>query len=413
MNAKKAFEWLLDKSRDIAYLQSMKALLIWDQHTFAPPKGLHHRADQIAAITRLIHSRITDPKRGDMLREVEGTDLVKDASSVEAVNVREWRRSFDRATKIPESLAGEISRASSEGETVWEIARPLNDWNSLRPHLERLVNLKREEASLLGFGKEPYNALLDDFEPGETAANIELVFSKLREPLVELLKKIMCSSTRPDTSVVHRHFPRSGQQAFEKYALKQIGFDFKAGRVNTSAHPFSAFIGPGDVRITTRYDESSFTMAFFSSLHEAGHAFYELGLPQEHWGTPMGQAISHGIHESQSRIWEKLVGTSLGFWKYFYHETRRQFSALREVSLDVFHSAVNDVNPSLIRTEADEITYNLHVMLRFELELALIRQDLSVVDLPEAWNKKMKSYLGLTPPDYSSGVMQDIHWSGG
>ena len=255
--------------------------------------------------------------------------------------------------------------------------------------------------------------MLDDYEPGETAAALAPLLTLVRDALVRLLDAIQGSSRRPDRGILHRHFPQADQERFARLAAAKIGYDLDAGRLDPTAHPFSSGIGPGDVRITTRYDENCFSMAFFSVLHETGHALYDQGLPAEHWGAPRGEAVSLGIHESQSRMWENLVGRSLGFWRFFYPQAQKAFPALAGVGLEAFHFAINEVKPDLIRTEADEITYNLHILLRFELERALVRGDLQVADLPGAWNEKMAAYLGMTPPNQAQGVMQDVHWSAG
>lgn len=413
MKSQEAYEWLVDHSRKIAYLDSMQSLLGWDQRTHIPPKGHAHRAAQLASLAGLLHSMMTDPRMGEMLALIESSDLLQDGLSAEAVNAREWRRAFDRSTKIPRRLAVELARAAAEGETAWEAAKPRNDWEGFKPYLERIVALKREEAGILANGPELYDGLLDDFEPGEKARSLEPIFARLRQALVEILEKIAGSSRRPDLSALNGHFPLAAQEAFAREVIASLGYDFDSGRMDPSAHPFTVGIGPGDVRITTRYDEKNFTMALFGAVHEAGHALYDQGLPSEHWGTPLGRSISLGIHESQSRTWENLVCRSLGFWTYCYPKARKFFPALESVSLESFYFAINDVSRSLIRTEADEVTYNLHVLLRFELELSLIRGDLDVGGLADAWNEKMKIYLGVVPPDYASGVMQDIHWSGG
>jgi carboxypeptidase Taq len=413
MNHQAAYQWLAGHSRETALLRSVSRLLSWDQRTYIPPKGHAHRADQLAFLARLIHERETDPRVGEHLSQVEGSDLIADAGSPEAVNVREWRRTFDRATRIPPELAVALAQASAEGETAWERARPKNDWPAFLPYLERLVDLSREEAEALGYTTEPYDALLDGFEVGETAAGLESLFISLRESLVGLLDAIRGSSRTPDVSVLHRHYPQALQQQFSREAVLKIGYDFEAGRLDPTAHPFSTGIGPGDIRITTRYDENFFSMAFFGTLHETGHALYNQGLPPEFWGTPRGQSVSLGIHESQSRLWENLVGRSRGFWEFFFPRARSVFPALEDVSLETFHFAINEVAPSLIRVEADEVTYNLHIIFRFELERSLMNRGLEARDLPEAWNAKIREYLDLTPPDDRDGVMQDVHWSAG
>jgi carboxypeptidase Taq len=327
--------------------------------------------------------------------------------------MREWRRTFERATRIPPDLAEALAKAAAEGETAWEKARPQNDWPGFLPFLERLVDLSRQEAEALGYTTEPYDALLDGYEVGETAAGLESLFRHLRESLVALVDAIRGSSRTPEVGVLHRHYPRALQEQFSREAVVKIGYDFEAGRLDPTAHPFSTGLGPGDVRITTRYDENFFSTAFFGTLHETGHALYNQGLPPEHWGTPRGQSISLGIHESQSRMWENLVGRSMGFWEHFFPQAQALFPALQDVSLETFHFAINQVAPSLIRVEADEVTYNLHIIFRFELERSLINGGLQARDLPEAWSAKIQEYLGLTPPDDRDGVMQDVHWSGG
>ena len=413
MAAQDAYNWLADHSRETARLRSIKSLLSWDQRTQIPPKGHAHRHAQLALMAGLIHERLTDPGVGERLAAVEGSWLVQDPEEATAVNVREWRREYDRAVKIPPELAVALAQTAAEGETAWERTRPVSDWQALKPYLQRLVALKREEAEALGYAREPYDALLDGYEPGETAAGLTPIFSQLREALGRLLAGIQGSRRRPDPAIRGGLFPRAGQERLARMVIERLGYDFAAGRLDVTAHPFAAGIGPGDVRIATRYDEHDFAMAFFSTLHEAGHALYQQGLPPDHWGVPRGKAISMGIHESQSRLWENLVGRSLGFWKYFYPPVREIFPVLAGVGLETFYFAVNEVRPDLIRTEADEVTYNLHILLRFELERALMRGDLQVEDLPGAWNERMVEYLGLVPPDYGRGVMQDIHWSGG
>jgi carboxypeptidase Taq len=408
-----AYEWLHQDSRETAVFDSIRSLLVWDQRTVIPSKGHAHRAEQSAVLTRLLHSRRTNPVIAEKLDLVEGSELGRDPLSPEAVNIREWRRAHDKAVRIPERLAVELARAASEGQTCWQQARPRNDWESFRPCLERIVALKREEAEHLGYVQEPYDALLDRYEPDETAAGLGSILSALRKDLVELLERITGSDRKPDASILRSRFPADRQEAFARRVLERIGYDFGAGRLDPTAHPFTVGIGPGDVRITARYNESFFGQGLFGAVHEAGHAFYDAGLPAEHWGTPLGDSVSLGIHESQSRMWENMVSRSLGFWEFFYAEARKQFDSLAGIPMEAFHFAINEVQTSLIRTEADEVTYNLHVLLRFEIERDLMRNAVKVSDLPEIWNEKMRATLGLTPPDPSSGVMQDVHWSSG
>lgn len=408
-----AYARLCDLSRRISYLASAKALLHWDQRTQIPPKGHPHRIGQITALAKMLHKMMTDPVLGELISMVEDSDLASEKDSVEAVNIREWRRNYDRTLKIPEQLAVQLAHSAAQGQAVWEKARPENDWLAFRPYLERIIALKREEAEALGYEQEPYDALLDKYEQGETASNLEPIFSQLIDSLVALLSRIRNSPRKVDSALNNRVFPIGDQKPFVYEVAKRIGYDVEAGRLDVSAHPFTIGIGPGDVRITTRYHENSFTESFFGVIHEAGHAMYHQGLPDEHWGTPFCQPASLGINESQSRMWENLVARSMGFWRSFYPMAQARFASLADISLEEFYRSINQVVPSLIRTEADEVTYNIHVLLRFELEVMLTRGELEVEDLPEAWNAKMNKYIGLTPPDYSSGVMQDVHWSSG
>jgi carboxypeptidase Taq len=367
----------------------------------------------LAALVAIRHQRITDPKIGELLGVVEGSDLVGDPLSVEAVNIRHWRRHYDRVSRIPERLAVEIARATAEGQSVWEKARPANDWELFRPFLERIVDLKREEAEALGYEKEPYDALLDNYEEGETAGRLEPIFKRLVEALKGLLESIEGSPRRPGSTLSRVRFPVADQETFALHVTTRLGYELEAGRLDVSAHPFTSGIGPGDVRITTRYSEDYLAEGLLAAIHEAGHAMYYQGLPLEHWGELFCRPASLGINESQSRMWENIVARSETFWKHFYVDAKNRFPCLADVPLEDFVFSINEVRPSLIRTEADEVTYNLHVLLRFQLETALMRKDLQVNDLPTAWNEKMQQYLGVMPPDYANGVMQDVHWSSG
>ncbi len=387
-----------------------------------PRKGHEHRARQMAALARLLHQRATDPRIGEWLAAVEGSPLVQDPLSDAAVNVREWRQAYERARAIPERLMVELAQAQSEGESYWEEARPKDDWRGFLPYLKRIFALTKEKAEILfslpvAPGDPPYgelyDALLDGYEPGMRAAELVPLFAELKEGLQGLLDRILGSGRRPDTAFLHRSYPKEAQRAFALELLQACGYDLEGGRLDPTAHPFEISIGPGDVRITTRYFEDFFNAGIFGTLHEMGHALYEQGLPKEHWGTPRGEAVSLGVHESQSRTWENLVGRSLGFWERFFPRAKELFPSLQDVALEDFHRAVNAVEPSLIRVEADEVTYNLHILVRLELELALFRGELALEDLPGAWAEKYRAYLGVAPKDYKDGVMQDVHWSGG
>lgn len=407
-----AYPELARELREIALLGSVGSLLDWDERTQLPPKGGEHRAAQASLIARLVHERFTAPKVGDLLRAA--ADVNATADSDVAVTVRETKRSYERATKIPASLVEEQTRVAVLAQQAWGDARAKSDYASFAPWLDKTLKLKRDEANCVGYGKDMYDALLDQFEPGETTANLRTTFEQLREPLVELIRLIADSGRKAPLEILEREYPASAQNQMAREAAAKIGFDFDAGRLDQSLHPFCTGLGPGDTRMTTRYDIRFFGDAFFGVLHETGHCLYEQGLPAAHFGLPMGEACSLGIHESQSRLWENFVGRSESFWKYFLPKTRAYFpQSLKGVDDHDWYFAVNDIRPSLIRTEADEATYNLHVLLRFELEQALLGNELSVKDLPAAWSEKMTRYLGLTPPDDARGCLQDIHWSSG
>jgi len=413
MPPKEAYDWLKAHHVETVVLESMGAVLHWDQSTMIPKAGHAHRSEQFAALAGLTHQRRSDPRVGEALAACEGFVAEQDPSDVQAANVREWKRTYERASKIPADLAVALARAASLGETTWQRTRPDNDWETFRPHLDELIRLRREEAEAVGYANEPYDALLDEYENGETAANLEPLFATLREAMVTLLDRIQGSSRRPDPGILDSDYPVAAQRAFCAMVSQSLGFDMQAGRIDDSAHPFSTRIGPGDTRITTRYNPRDLTEALFGVIHESGHAMYSQGIPAEHYGTPSGASVSLGVHESQSRLWENLVGRSAGFWRHFYPAAQDAFPCLEAVREADFLFAVNEVKPGLIRVDADEVTYNLHILLRFELELALMRGDLTTADLPAAWNEKMIEFLGVTPPDYASGVMQDVHWSAG
>lgn len=410
MPPKEAYDWLHAFSAQTATMESMAALLHWDQSTMMPPGGHAHRSDQLALLAGLAHERRTNPRIGEALASCDGHWDAEDPAGIEAANIREWRRAYERTIKIPQDLAVALARAASDGEAAWKKARRDNDFAAFLPYLEENLLLRREEAEAVGYKGEAYDALLDVYEPGMTVAELEPLFAGLRVELVDLLERIMASGRAPDRSLLDADYPAKAQQEFCLMVAKAIGYDLGAGRIDATAHPFSTRIGPGDVRITTRYDERNLASALFGVVHEAGHAMYSQGLPHEHFGTPSGMSVSLGIHESQSRLWENLVARSLGFWKHFQPLASEHFPCLRGKDAEALYFAFNDVQPGLIRVDADEVTYNLHVMLRFELELALLRGDLAARDLPAAWNDKMHDFLGIVPPTDADGVLQDVHW---
>lgn len=405
-----SYDTFLSLSREAGILGSVEALLDWDSETVMPPGGLATRAEQIAYIAGLAHERRTNPRIGELLAKLEGETL----DPIAQTNVRETRRGYDRATKIPADLIRRIAKASTLAKDAWGKARGESKFDGFAPYLEELLESKRRVADLVGYAGERYDALLDEYEPGMTAAEVEKVFTDLRGPLSAFVKQIAQSKRKPDVSILHRHFPKAAQESICRELAAAIGFDFARGRLDVSKHPFCSGTGPGDVRLTTRYYEDFFSPSVFGVMHEAGHGLYEQGLPTEHLFTPAGNAVSLGIHESQSRMWENFVGRSREFWEGQYTRAQAAFpESLGSVSLDAFYGAINFVEPSLIRVEADEVTYNLHIILRFEMERELIAGRMQVRDVPEAWNAKMRELLGITPTNNAEGCLQDIHWSMG
>jgi carboxypeptidase Taq len=394
-------------------LDSCGAVLGWDERTYMPRKGSAHRGEQMALLAKLAHEMLTSPRIGEWLAEASSASQAE-GESPELANLREIRRGYERACKLPADLVEELARTTTQAQQVWDLARRDDDFPAFEPWLKKIIQLKRREAAAIGYSHTPYDALLEEYEPGATTAEIETVFGDLRRDLVALLERILGSGKRPNAAILKRDFPVDRQVIFGQAAAAAIGFDFSAGRLDVTSHPFCSTAGPGDVRLTTRYNPRHFSDGFFSILHEAGHGIYEQGLPAEHFGTPCGTAASMGIHESQSRLWENQVGRSRVFWEHFFPRARQTFvGALDDVKLDDFVFAINDVQPSFIRVEADEATYNLHIILRFELEQALIRGDLEAGDVPDAWNEKFHAYFGLRPPSQREGCLQDIHWSFG
>ena len=415
MTPEQAYQDLLKRSREIALINSTNAVLGWDQEVNMPPRGAQWRAEQSAYLSGLAHIKMTTPEIGDLLSLLEESDAISDPLGDVAVNVREWRRSYDLATKLPTDFVERFSRTASLAQNVWAEARAKADFSLYAPKLGELIELTKQKAEYLGYEDKPYDALLDEFEPGEKTANVQRLFSGLREELVPFLQAIMAAPRQPDFSIVEdRNYPVERQRILGEMASAAYGLDYASARLDISTHPFSTNFGPGDQRITTRFDPKNFGDSFFSILHETGHALYEQNLPAAFFGLPRGEAISLGIHESQSRTWENLVGRSKAFWRHFYPLARQMFpQTLADVSLEDFHFAVNAVKPGFIRVDADEVTYNLHIMLRFEIEQAIINEGLPVAEIPARWNALFKEYLGLDVPDDSKGVLQDIHWSFG
>ncbi|MCP4855036.1 MAG: carboxypeptidase M32 [Fuerstiella sp.] len=410
------YQELLARVSKAALLESCGAVLSWDRETYMPVGGNEHRASQLSLLAGVGHQWSTDPHIGELLDQLADSELADAPDADSTVNIREIRRTYNRSRKLPQRLVEELSRVTALAQHHWAESRGTGDFDSFAPWLSQIIDLKKEEAAAVQFsdGGEPYDALLDEYEPGASSAEVAGVFDALRQELVPLLDAIRGAERQPDASLLSRTYPKAQQAKLGRRAAEAIGFDFQKGRLDVTTHPFCSGFGPGDCRLTTRYDESFFPSAFFGTLHESGHGMYEQGLPVDAFGTPMGSSVSLGIHESQSRLWENLVGRSRSFWKHFYPPAQQAFpDALGETSLDDFHFAINAVSPSFIRVEADEVTYNLHIMLRFDLERDLISGDLKPVDVPEAWNARFTSDFGITPSNHSEGCLQDVHWSAG
>lgn len=406
------YRQVCDLAREAKLLETIEALLDWDERTQLPTAGGEYRADQIAYLAGVVHQKRTAPQIGEWLEVLGSSGLSDDPYSDSGSTIRLLKRDYDKKTRLPQALVEELARISVLGQQKWVEARRDDNFSHFQPLLEKILDLKREEAAALGFEDTPYDPLLDDYEPGESTANVARVLSGLRDALVPLVQAISESAKQPDVSILKREYPIDAQESFGCQAAAALGFDFEAGRLDASVHPFCTGLGPGDVRLTTRYNLNNFGDAFYSILHEAGHGIYDQGLPREHYGLPIGDDVSMGIHESQSRMWENQVGRSLPFWEQMFPQAQQVFpAALGDVQLAEFFAAINEVRPSLIRVDADEVTYNLHILIRFELEIALIEDNLKVVDLPGAWNEKYQHYLGIEPPDDTQGVLQDIHWS--
>ncbi|MEO1235676.1 MAG: carboxypeptidase M32 [Planctomycetota bacterium] len=412
------YDRLLTHQRETALLSSTASLLSWDQETMMPPAGLAHRADQLAQLAAMTHARATDPRVGDWLDAcAHDASLTADPAAAAAVNLRVWRHDYDRATRLPADLVVELTQTASRAKAEWAEARKADDFARFAPWLEKIIALSRRQAECYGWdgkGGEAWDALADGYEPGMTAAGVAAVFTPLRERLVALIDRLMGSPTAPDDRFAKLVLPIGRQEAFVREISRAVGFDYDRGRLDVSTHPFCSGTHHSDIRLTTRFHDDNLPDALGSTLHETGHGLYEQGLPPEHLGTPRGDSAGLSIHESQSRLWENQVGRSQPFWRWAFPKLTQHFGdAVAGFTAADAYAAANRVQPSLIRVEADEATYNLHIMVRFELERALINGDLAAADLPAAWNEKYRDYLGVDVPDNRQGCLQDIHWSMG
>lgn len=398
----------------VADLRHAAAVLNWDQEVNMPEEGVGPRSEQLATLSSMAHEIFTSEETGNLLQAAEAEVADMDFDTDEASHARVTRRLFDQETKIPTELVVRESKATSKAFVAWRRARAADDFSMFEPHLQEIVEIQIEKADHLGYDEHPYDALLDQFEPDMTTAKVGALFGELKGGLVPLVKEIAAKPEVDDSFFHEGRYEQQKQWDFTLLLLRDIGYDFKRGRQDKAPHPFTTEFGNSDVRVTTRLYENRPQSAIFGSVHEGGHALYELGSPDKFERTALAGGATLGLHESQSRLWENQVARGLPFWRYYFPILRAFFpEQLEGVSLADFHRAINKVEPSLIRVEADEVTYNMHIFVRFELEKALMTGELAVADVPEAWNARYEEYLGITPPNDADGCLQDIHWSHG
>ncbi|MES2431551.1 MAG: carboxypeptidase M32 [Bacteroidota bacterium] len=410
MNVAELYTAYKTKMQKIADVKYASAVLQWDQETYLPPKGNDFRARQLATLTEIAHEQFIDEKLGNLLNELLSKDGL---SATEQKNVQLSLEDYNRNKKIPAPFVRKMSEKITQAYHAWVKAREQNSFTGFQQPLHDLIELKKQEADLLGYQHHPYNALMNDYDKGLTVNIVDNIFSNLKPQLLTLLNEI---KNRPqiDNSFLFQHFDKDKQWEFGIEILKRIGFDFEAGRQDLSVHPFTTNFNNADVRVTTRVDENDLGNMTWSCIHEGGHALYEQGLPGEQYGLPLGEYCSLSIHESQSRLWENCVGRGLSFWQHNLPLLKTFFpQQLNNSSVDQFYMGINKVEPSLIRTEADELTYHFHIMIRYEIEKMLIEGSISTKDIPAYWNEHYEKYLGVTVPDDKRGCLQDIHWSHG
>jgi carboxypeptidase Taq len=406
-----AFQSLVNEIQDLNAIQS---LLGWDLETYMPGKGAPMRAKQMATLAKLSHNLMTHSDMDEHLRHLRQPGITEKLDTMSQALVREVGRAYDKSKKTPLDLLQEMVETTAEAHNIWVDARANKQFKQFEPVLRKIISLNQRLAEAQGYEDSPYDALLDEYEPGLTTQQLEPIFKQLKKEIVPLLKAIQNSGYTPDTAFLHTgFFPTEKQLTFSHKILTDMGFDFEAGRLDLSAHPFSSGSSSLDVRLTTRIDESDVFSALSSSMHEGGHGIYEQNVNPVLNRTPLAAGTSLGIHESQSRLWENLVGRSQVFWSHYFPKLQEMFPELKSVEEKQFYHAINRVRPSYIRVEADEVTYNLHILMRYEIEKALIEGHMKVDEIPEAWAAKVQEYLGITPTNDAEGALQDIHWSHG
>ncbi|MFS0861534.1 carboxypeptidase M32 [Fredinandcohnia sp. 179-A 10B2 NHS] len=398
----------------IAHLNSVLALAGWDQKVMAPKKGRSLFANAIGTLSTEVFKLTVSKEMGELLETLKSEEVYNQLDEVTKACVRERSNFYEQSKSIPAELYNEYMVLTSNANDAWEEARETNNFDIYLPYLERIVEIKKQFTEYYGYEGHRYNALLNEFEPGLTVEKLDPLFAELRKSSIDLLQRINASSSKPSGEVFTKLYDVEKQKEFNRFILPKIGFDMNGGRLDETVHPFAQSVNTGDVRITTRYLEDNVRSAIFGTIHEAGHGIYEQNINPELEGTSICSGASFGIHESQSRFLENMVGRSEEFWKYFYQDLQETYpEQLSNVTLDEFYRAINIVEPSFIRVEADELTYNLHIMLRYEIEKGLIGGEIKVKDLPKVWNEKMEEYLGIVPPTDTLGVLQDVHWSFG
>lgn len=406
-----AFRNLLNEIHDI---QGTQALLGWDLETYMPHQGAPIRAKQMATLAKIAHDMMTGAQMDEHMTSLRLPGVQDKLNPIDRALVREVGRSYDKSKKTPTDLLQAMVEVAAEAHPIWVEARKEKNFQKFKPVLGKIIGLNQRYAEVQGYEDSPYDALLDEYEPGLTVKQLDPLFARLKNDIVPLLKAIQDSGYTPETDFINNgNFPADDQMAFSKVVLEAMGFDFGRGRLDLAPHPFSSGSSTLDVRLTTRIDEKEVFSALSSSMHEGGHGMYEQGVNPELNRTPLAEGTSLGIHESQSRMWENQVGRSKAFWQAFYPKLQEAFPSLKAYPLEKFYHAINRVRPSFIRVESDEVTYNLHILVRYEVEKALIEGRMQVDEIPGAWNSRMQQYLGVTPPDDSQGCLQDIHWSHG
>jgi carboxypeptidase Taq len=406
------FERLRERLAEVSDLTKAATLLLWDQRVMMPPGGAEARAEALATVSRLAQERFIDDEVGQLLEELRGLEESSDYDSFEASLVRTTRREYEKAVRVPPELVGDMRRASALGLSAWGPAKEHSDFEQLRPHLEAQLELRHRYVACFPPADNTYDVLLDDYEPLMKTAEVREVFEQLKQELVPLIEEIG-DAGEIDDSFLHGDFDTATQRELGMEIVRAFGYTDDEWRLDETAHPFMTTPGAGDIRLTSNFRPGDLS-SLFATMHEFGHGVYEWGVDRDLARTPLGSGVSLAVHESQSRTWENLVGRSRPFWRWFYPRLQQAFGAqLGTVDEEAFYRAVNKVQPSLIRIDADEVTYNMHIILRFELEQDLIGERLEVAALPEAWNARMAEYLGVDVPDAAHGVLQDMHWAGG